>query len=208
MTMADQAKQVYAFTKQKITGLFARVQESGGKVALANLRRGIGKAPGELPELWPLTLEGLPKDLQSRNGEPTWGEWAAHAALTLYALHQQGEQTRCASGADISLGKALHRLCQKADNPEQKQKAVKRRFDAAATAESFGELTHHLRGLVQLLKQETEPLDYPRLAGEMYQFFLPETQESSDAWNRVRLRWGQDFYAPLTNNEQSEENAS
>ena len=39
--------------------MYKRVQElirqkgtSGGRAALANLRRGIGKKPGEMPELW------------------------------------------------------------------------------------------------------------------------------------------------------------
>ena len=54
------------------------------------LRRGIGKMPGDIPELWNILFDGLPEELMSKVGDPSYAEWSIYTALTLYALHQQG----------------------------------------------------------------------------------------------------------------------
>lgn len=61
------------------------------KASLANLRRGIGTTPGDIPELWELFLQDLPEEMLSRSGVPTHAQWAVYIALTLFALHQQGK---------------------------------------------------------------------------------------------------------------------
>lgn len=187
--MSEQSTQVRDFTWRKIESIL-RMQEAPARAALANLRRGIGKAPGALPQLWGLTLEGLPEGLYSRDGQPTRAEWAVYTALTLYALHQQGQdlKTKCMYRPDSSLGRAVRRLAPTQDDLPR----VKRRFDAAATAHSPAECAHHLKGLVQQLRAEDIPLDYPALAEDLYFFQFPGAQDG------VRLRWGQDFYRVLT----------
>lgn len=184
--MAEEAKLVKAFVDGRIAALANSTNESAVRAKLANLRRGIGKAPGSIPQLWDVTLEGMPEELYSKNGTPTRGEWAAYTALTLFALHQQGSdikrQPMNAQGA--ALGAAVRRLVR----PGEEDARVKRRFDAAVTSESIDELTHHMRGLIQLLKSESIPLDYPALGAELYYF------QSDGARDSVRLRWGQDFY--------------
>jgi len=52
----------------------------------------------------------------------------------------------------------------------------------------MGECVHHLRGLVQLLRAEGIPLDYPELAYDLYRY------QTLDGTQQVRLLWGQDFY--------------
>lgn len=184
--MNDAASLVSDFVWRKIQFLTKSADESATRATLARLRRGIGKAPGSMPEIWGPTLEGLPEQLLSKSGTPTIAEWAAHTALTLYALHQQGKdlQQKTMSRKNVSLGLAIRRLV-KTDDDEPR---VKRRFDAAATSDNLEEFSHHLRGLVQLLKAEDIPLDYPALTKDLYWFQIPETKDS------VRLRWGQDFY--------------
>ncbi|MEG2950516.1 MAG: type I-E CRISPR-associated protein Cse2/CasB [Clostridia bacterium] len=154
--------------------------------ALAKLRRGIGRAPGEMPELWEATLQGLPEELLSKNGQPTRGEWASYTALTLFALHQQGKdmQSDLMSQSGVGLGKAIRKLVRSKDDEER----VKRRFDACATSADIVELSNHLRGMVQLLKAAGIALDYPALAKDLYLYQFPPYQSS------VRLRWGQDYY--------------
>lgn len=61
------------------------------RAELAKLRRGIGHAPGELPELWGSFLLEMPESFQGRSA-PSAAEWAVYLALTLYAMHQQGER--------------------------------------------------------------------------------------------------------------------
>ena len=90
------------------------------KAALAILRRGIGRVPGDLPELWGIFLQDLPEEMQRKTGDPTREEWAVYLALTFYALHQQGHKV-----ADLnmnqdgfSLGNAARRLVDPNEEPE------------------------------------------------------------------------------------------
>jgi CRISPR system Cascade subunit CasB len=176
------------------------------KSALAKLRRGIGKDPGELPEIWEIIFGDLPLELHSSNGRATKAEWAIHTSLTLYALHRQGKNismndaSRTVAGKRMygkSLGGAARRLIKSDRSNEQ---SIKRRFDAIATAQNLTELAHHARGLVQLLKA-ADPyitMDYPRLALDLYYY------QFNDFRNRVRLRWAQDFWAEERQEENNE----
>lgn len=191
--MADGAKEVRGFIKYQISRLSGSNNEAAARATLAKLRRGIGNEPGSMPELWDVTLNGLDESLSSKDGAPTKGEWAVHTALTLYALHQQGADMHqhAMSKDKYSLGTSLRKLIKN----EEDEKRVKRRFDAAATSDSLAEFSHHLRGLIQLLKSQNIPLDYPALAEELYWFQLPEARDS------IRLRWGRDFYRIKSNVE-------
>ena len=184
--MENEATLASAFVRRRIQSITESTNESATRATLAKLRRGIGKPPGSMPEIWKVTLEGLPDGLLSKDGAPTTSEWAVHTVLTLYALHQQGKdlQKSPMSCENVSLGCAIRRLVKS----EEDEPRVKRRFDAAATSDNLEEFSHHLRGLVQLLKAEDIPLDYPALTKDLYWFQIPETRDS------VRLSWGQDFY--------------
>lgn len=184
--MADGGKLAKSFVKHKIFKLAQGKNESESRATLAKLRRGIGKAPGSAPELWGVTMDGMPAELVSVSDRPTYGEWAVHTALTLFALHQQGKdiKSQCMNVEGAALGISLKKLVK----DEADENRVKRRFDAAATSEDPGEISHHLRGLVQLLKGQSIPLDYAALAEDLYRFQFPETRDA------VRLKWGRDFY--------------
>lgn len=162
--------------------------EHAQKAELANLRRGVGRTPGDLPELWGSFLLGMPEELQSATGDPTPGEWAVYLALTLYALHQQGHSLPAENmhKPGQGLGLAVRKLV-KADEDPAKSSILKR-FNMLATANTMPEISHHLRGIVQLLRSESIPMDYVRLATDLY--YLQFTESAP----RVRLKWGQDFY--------------
>lgn len=157
------------------------------KAALAELRRGVGHVPGELPELWGSFLQEMPSDFFSQSGEPTAAEWAVYLALTLFALHQQGQE-KPMWAPKIGLGKAVRRLSDK-KGEEPEESGAYRRFCALITAGSMEEVSHHLRGLIQLLRSESLPLDYPQLAQDL--FLL----QFADSAPRVKLRWGQDYFS-------------
>jgi len=196
--LKDQAKLAGRYVSRQITRLAAGGHDSAAKATLARLRRGIGSAPGGMPELWESTLKGLPEELQSRDGTPTYGEWAVHTALTLYALHQQGKDSteKNMQKEGESLGSAVGKLIrdEEADLPR-----VKRRFDAAATADSLTEFSHHLRGLTQIMKAQDIPLDYVMLAEDLYWFQFPHVRD------KIRLKWGQDFYNQFSRRREDEE---
>lgn len=152
---------------------------------LANMRRGVGKTPGELPELWGLIFDRMPDELLG-NQRHSDAEWAVYSALTLYALHQQGSE-ESVQAADISVGTAAACLVKSEDDTDR----ILKRLNLVATAVSQNDLAYHLRGLIQLLKGESAKLDYARLAKELYLFRYPESA------NEIKLSWGRDFYRQI-----------
>ena len=120
------------------------------RAELAKLRRGIGHAPGELPELWGSFLLGMPESFQGRSA-PSAAEWAVYLALTLYAMHQQGND-RLMNCPGNTLGRAVRQLAERnSAGQDWTEASVLRRFNALATAEEITEISHHLRGMIQLL---------------------------------------------------------
>lgn len=185
-------KYVEACMSRQIGRLLNTQNDSARRADLARLRRGIGLHPGADPELWAAFLNELDEEMYSPDGKPTYAEWAVYIALTLFALHQQGSDTRekPMSRDEQKLGKAVADLIKGPDDEER----VRRRFNTLATSDSIEELSHHLRGMVQLLKAGGIPVDYPRLAGDLYEFQFIDRRDA------VKLRWGQDFYSAMKKN--------
>ncbi len=191
--MIPKSKLVHEFATKRLRAL-ADLPERPRKAMLAKLRRGVGRMPGDLPELWGVFLDDFPHELKGKIDRPRV-EWAIYLALTLYALHQQGNEfaPNKMNGSRIGLGNAVRRL---ADKQLEHVKGVKkledapvfRRFSALATAERMEELSWHLRGIVQLLRAGGLPLDYVRLAEDLYWLQDP------DYAHKIRLEWGQDYY--------------
>lgn len=187
-------KLVGEFTYKQIQSLLRQKETSGGRAMLANLRRGVGKTPGELPELWGAFLNELPEELYANNGTPSYAEWAIYLSLTLFALHQQGN-SQSAHKERISLGNAAAGLMTEQSDDERNR--VLRRFGPVVTAKDMSGLSHHLRGLIQLFKANDIGLDYVRLAEDLYDFQFDESRK------KVQLRWAQDFYRINKNSDDS-----
>ncbi|HBN83142.1 MAG TPA: type I-E CRISPR-associated protein Cse2/CasB [Clostridiales bacterium] len=178
-------------TEEKIGRLL--MEDPWSRAMLAKLRRGIGKQPGELPELLEIVLSNNPEDFYGKGDEISKPVWAIYTALTLFALHQQGKDHPMSSNGNAetkkpgnSLGAAVGCLVKKGD--EDRELAIKRRFDAVVTANEFTEFAYHARSIIQLLKAEDITLDYPRLAEDCYWCQFDEVR------NQIRLRWGEDYY--------------
>lgn len=171
------------------------------RAELARLRQGVGRRPGEMPALWGSFLVQMPELLRGSN-DPSEAEWAIYLSLTLFALHQQGEQGLSMHQQGRTLGSAVQELAKVSCVPGQEwtESSVIRRFNALATADSMPELAHHLRGMIQLLRRQKIPLDYPQLAADLYRFQFVE-----DAAN-VRLQWGRDLYRITMNETEEKEN--
>ena len=156
-------------------------RDSAAVAALARLRRGVGKKPGDVLDILEFTLPDEP----GRGAAASYEEDAIHTALTLYALHQQSQGERMHQRGR-GLGAALRAL-HKGDDATLPE-PLRRRFQVLGTAESFTEVTHHLRGAVQVLRAAGVPLDYGLLADQLVDWRHPGGP------SRVRLRWGRDFY--------------
>lgn len=178
-------KAVYAETARRIEHLLRHRETGSGKATLANLRRGIGKAPGELPELWGIIFRDMPEELLSQYGNPSPAEWAIYIALTMFALHQQGTAEPVHT-EKISLGRAYGKL--RKEQTEDEEERLLRRFNQVVTASDLPELSHYLRGMIQLLRTDGIGLDYAQLASDLYLYQSPQTRM------RVQMKWGQDFY--------------
>lgn len=186
-------EQVKNFTKRKLLFLIAQSKEN--TAVLAELRRGVGKIPGELPGLSGYFMEGMPEAFFGQ-AEPSRAEWAVYTALTLFALHQQGNaidgELMYEEGS--SIGKAISKLVKREEDRER----IRRRFNSVATSNSIEEIAYYLRGIIQMLRNEKIGVDYVALSGDLYLFQFPELRP------QVRLRWGQDYYGSLTKREEKD----
>lgn len=164
-----------------------RADESFSVAAVARLRRGVGKPPEELPDLWGLTgLDAIFQSAAIRDRDRERAADAAHVAITLWALHQQSNrQTGMHTTNGRDLGEAVRRLMPPGDLDEP----ILRRFVQAGAAASPVALTGRLRDLVVLLKREEIALDYGVLADQIFQWHEPGGP------SRVRRSWGRSFHA-------------
>lgn len=154
--------------------------------ALAQLRRGAGKLPQDVPELWGVTgAERLFADepLSGDDDQATRAEAAYFLAVTLYALHQQSQGSRMHKKG-VDLGQAVRRLMPPGDLDE----TIRRRFVRVGTAATPAILAYRLREIISLLRGEGIPLDYGRLARQLYKAQTP------DGLSEIRRDWGQSFH--------------
>ncbi|MDD2626808.1 MAG: type I-E CRISPR-associated protein Cse2/CasB [Candidatus Methanomethylophilus sp.] len=184
---------IYGFVSGKVQAL--QGESPWTKAMLARLRHGLGKDLTEATGSWEVVLAGIPDELvcgRAEGCETTPAERAVFTALTLFALHRQGNSAPV-EVQGVSFATAVRRLVGKGN-----EEAVKRRFDTVMTSTDLQELSNHARGLVQLMKAADRPVgfDYPRFAKDLYAFQFPEGRQD------VILRWGQDFYKLIEKNDE------
>ncbi|MFH9862344.1 type I-E CRISPR-associated protein Cse2/CasB [Streptomyces sp. NPDC017202] len=162
--------------------------------ALARLRRGAGREPSVLPDLWTLVDTG-PLHIRPEGVRPLGeaelvrAENALHAALTLWALHQQSRGARMhrphTPQRPAGLGAAVRRLMP----PNDIDEPVRKRLVRAGAAADLTSLSQRLRDLVVLLRRQDVPLDYGLLAGQLY------TWQAPGGGDTVRREWGRSFHS-------------
>ena len=185
-------EEISSFVYRKILYITAVSDTGEGKAILSKLRRGIGHAPGEIPELLGVILTDMPEKFMAKgdNTEPTKEEWACYAALTLFAMHQQGNDLKkdpVNVSEDVSMGRAMSEYVSfSGDSNARERMAVK--LQTLASAKDIKELNYYLKSVIQLLKTKGISLNYPQLAKDIYEC------QFEDSRFHVFLRWGQDFY--------------
>lgn len=182
-------QEIQDYVRRKIYNFTRELDSPVVKAQLAELRRGAGKKPGELPQLWGSFLCGIPQELIGRTAEPSAAEWSIYTTLTLYALHQQGNSDNVYdSGREYSFGRAAGKLVGSEDDVER----IRKRFASAALADDMCELSYHLRNIIALMKSENIKIDYADLAKDIFLF------QNEDHINEIRLKWGRDFYREIS----------
>ena len=136
--------------------------------ALAALRRGLGRVPGEVASMYRHVVPWLPRELDP------WGEHAHYLIAALFAMHPES------GGTGRSLGRAMAML-RAAGGSE----SVERRFVALLDAhpEDLGE---HLRHAVSLLRSKDIALDWHLLLRDV------RSWTHLDGW--VQRTWASDFW--------------
>jgi len=195
----QELKQFVSRRVQMIQQAYLDRNRSDGAAWLAELRKSQVK-PGSSPRTWALEFEDFPESLAGKTDEPSPGEWAAHLAFTLYAIHQQSQtEPMHRQGKEFGLGRAVALL----DAIQQQQQGstpsgkLPSRFAALATASTFDEVSHYARQLITQLRGAAIPLDYGKLAGEFYLLQIPTVADS------VRLTWGREFAGVFNPTNQS-----
>ncbi|KAB8169988.1 type I-E CRISPR-associated protein Cse2/CasB [Streptomyces sp. 3MP-14] len=157
------------------------------------------KAAALNPLLADLRLAGAP-DRESAgrrllSDEKEWAreEEAVHLAVTLWALHQQSIRDDAMHQASWTLGRAVRELGRSRGGPdasaeERLSDPVRKRFVRVGTATSFESLTVRLRDLVLLMRAERVPLDYGRLAHQLWRWQYPHQRAEVCRW------WGREFH--------------
>ena len=93
-------------------------------------------------------------------------------------MHKDGE---------AGVGAAMRSLVYTTGDGNSEMRIFKR-LEQMATAPDIKGVFYHLRSIIQLLSKEYIPLNYIRLAGDLFEWQYPERR------NNVNLRWSQDFY--------------
>ena len=100
-----------------------------------------------------------------------------------------------AEGEENRLGRAVRKLVKNGEEEEN----IRLKFSIAAKSDDMAELSYHLKTMVKLLADSDIKLDYVDLAKDLYWFQFDEYAD------RVRLKWGQDFYRKIKQEENGEE---
>ncbi len=142
-------------------------QEDRG--ALAELRSGLGKEPGQMARVHKHVVPYLP---EQRYNDDRW----YYVIATLFGAFPKHRKGR-------TLGKAFKPL---AFPPgEKKKESMEARFVALLNAHP-DDLDDHLRHAVSLLKANEQPFDWFRLLEDLLQWNHPE--------GHVQFKWARDFY--------------
>jgi len=114
------------------------------RAALAALRRGLGKPPGDAPEMHRFILRWLPG-----NTNP-WQEEPYYLVASLFAFHQKAMRGG-------NLGASFSRLARAVESD-----STEKRFVALLNCHR-DDLPNHLRHAVGLLKSKEVPIDWAQL---------------------------------------------
>jgi len=136
--------------------------------ALAALRRGLGRTPGEAREMYPYVVRWLPAEASAKR------EAAYFFVASLFAYHPE-------PGGSGNLGLGFRRTLE----PNGDNTAVERRFTALLTAHP-DDLPFFLRQAIGFLKSKEVPVDWHQLFVDMLAWGHPS--------GYVQKQWARAFW--------------
>ncbi len=137
--------------------------------ALAALRRGLGRPPGTVADMYRYVVPWLPDDA------PRWKKEAYYLAAALFAYHPS-------TGGRGNMGDHFAR----ARDPQGDKTAIERRFTALLAAHP-DDLGFYLRQAVSFLKSKEVPINWHQLLSDVMNWGHPDRYVQQ---NWARTFWG------------------
>jgi len=138
---------------------------------LAHLRRGLGRPPGTVAEMYPLVINALPDDLNE------WGEQMHYLITSLFALHP-------VSASQGNMGTHFTDLGNPKEPPSE---ALERRFITLLNARSKN-LYRILPPIVNRFKAANIPICWEQLLEDLQRW------KHSEQRQKVRKQWADAFW--------------
>jgi CRISPR system Cascade subunit CasB len=165
--MSQQATDEWRFVQA-----LERLVERKDRAALARLRRGLGKTPGEMGEAHAYVVPYLANDA------PEWREDAFYLVGTLFALHPRPWGSGDDGARYTNLGWSFARLTGATES-----ESIEKRFVALLNAHR-DDLDQHLRGAIGLLKAHEVPVNWLQLLRDV-QHWGTESRSVQRTWARA-----------------------
>lgn len=143
--------------------------------ALAALRRGLGKTPGEVSEMHRYVVPWLPETSNLRLEDPYY------LVASLFAWHQRSWRPREGDNRLTNLGASFARLAR-----EDESDSIEKRFVALLDSHR-DDLPDHLRTAVGLLRSHEIPIDWAQLLRDIKGWSW-ESRSVQRQW--ARAFWG------------------
>lgn len=196
LSYTEKRNQLAKLVVARIRSLYAKAEagDSTSKGQLATLRRSIFAPYAADPQVWDLTHvpDGLMPPI--RGERLTHEERVVHAAMCLFARHQQSKSDLMHKEG-ISFAGAARQL---AFIEGSESEGVRRRMNAAATAVSFDELVRHIAALISMMRGANIKLDYYKLVQDLFDY------DAAFGRERVRRAWSRDYVSNNLDKEQSD----
>jgi CRISPR system Cascade subunit CasB len=145
-----------------------------GHQALAALRRGLGRPPGEALEMHRYVADFLPEPKDRWD----WSKQVYYLIASLFGLHPQ-------IASEGNMGAHFARLCEGSSDPSP---AVERRLNSLLASHP-DDLYRTLQHAVSLLKSKDVPINWERLFRDLQRW------DDSDSRREVQRRWAMSFWS-------------
>lgn len=166
--MSESKTEQISNTLGKLMG-FISSESSEAKHVKGMLRHAQGQSPGDNPELWGWLLSNIPDEIQGKDGNVSYGEYAIYVTLVL-----------------CSIGPSQNNLLTIAESTALSEIA-RRRLAMAETADTITKCQTELIYLNRMLAQKGSGYNYFKLAEDLYQWQFNKT-EVARKWEREYAR--------------------
>ena len=173
------------------------------KAGLAYLRQSKSLNSPKAMMVLPDIMRFMDTDMISRSGEPTRAEVAIFTAVRLYAFHQQSKEVSVygpvnSNDSEEPLGKQIFTVLRELRKNQKTRPALDGRVQQILGATNIASVNNSLNQLIRIIKSAdlSIPIDYGLLARDLFDF-----QMSYEQANRVRLRWGQQYFKNIVDDQ-------